>query len=60
LKTPFGSYLLKGRMEGGRLVIERRVEIPYEIVWPDRYQAFAQFLRAIDEAESGQLVLKGP
>jgi|YelNatPaOPRAMG01_1025707.scaffolds.fasta_scaffold01436_6 tetratricopeptide (TPR) repeat protein len=60
LKTPFGSYFLKGRMEGSRLVIERRVEIPYEIVWPDRYQAFARFLRTIDEAESGQLVLKGP
>jgi tetratricopeptide (TPR) repeat protein len=57
LKSSFGRYRLKTVMENGKIVFERHLSLPFQVVWPDRYAAFSRFLNQIDEAESGQLVL---
>jgi len=60
LTTPFGEYHLTGTLTGGMLAFDRRLEIPYQVIPPERYPAFREFLRRIDAAESGQLVLSLP
>lgn len=60
LKSPFGEYALKASLKGGTLAFERTVWIPFQVVSPDRYTAFREFLSKIDKAESGQLVLTLP
>ncbi len=57
LKTEFGSYSLSSEAKDGKLIIRRRLEMPYQIVWPDKYERFAAFLQKIDSAESGQMVV---
>jgi len=60
LATPFGEYHIKSSLAGGVLTFERRLEIPYQVILPERYPAFRDFLGRIDAAESGQLVLTLP
>jgi hypothetical protein len=55
LKVAFGSYRLTAKSSGGELAVERKLQMPYQIVWPDKYRAFADFTAQVDEAESGQL-----
>jgi len=58
LKTEFGSYSLSSEKKNGRLIIRRRLEMPYQVIWPDKYPQFADFLQRIDSAESGQMVAR--
>lgn len=60
LNTGFGSYNIASAYENGKLSVERRAEIPYEIVWPAKYEAFSEFLGKVDQAEAGQLVARVP
>lgn len=60
-KAPFGSYHLKADVSGGALSVERKLVLPYQIVWPDKYAAFSAFMAGVDDAESGQLAaVKAP
>jgi hypothetical protein len=60
LKGEFGAYRMQSAFKDGKLSVERRAEIPYEIVWPSKYPELADFLRQVDQAESGQLVATAP
>lgn len=57
LKTAFGSYHLKTSGSGSEILVERSVRVPYQIVWPSKYGEFSSFMKRIDEAESGQMVV---
>jgi hypothetical protein len=57
LRSEFGRYRIESSLKGGQLLVRREVEIPYQIVWPDKYPAFAAFLTKIDQTEAGQMVL---
>jgi hypothetical protein len=57
LATPFGAYSWSARQESGKLVIEESLSIPQQRVHPDRYAAFAEFARAVDQAQSQELVI---
>jgi hypothetical protein len=54
----FASYSLKSTYSEGEVAIERKVSLPFEVVWPKDYKEFAAFLRGVDDAESGQLTVK--
>lgn len=56
--TPFGSYSLLVEKTGSRVVLKRKLDLPYEIVYPDRYKDFTAFLNRVDGAEDAQLVLE--
>ncbi len=60
LETPFGSYHLKTVVAGNVITFTRKVNIPFEVIQPAQYPAFADFLRKIDAAESGQMVVEMP
>jgi tetratricopeptide (TPR) repeat protein len=57
LRTPFGEYRWSAREEGGKLVLEESLSLPQQRVTPADYGAFAAFARAIDEAQSQELLL---
>lgn len=57
LVGPFGEYHLKGQLKDGKLVLDRRLTVPFQIVWPKDYPAFAAFMKKIDAAEGGQMTL---
>jgi cellulose synthase operon protein C len=59
-KGAIGSYHLKTEVSGDALTVERRLVLPYQIVWPDKYAAFAAFMGGVDDAESGQLAAVKP
>ena len=57
LATPYGSYRWSAREEGGKLVIEESLSMPQQRVRPTQYPAFAEFARAVDQAQSQELVV---
>ncbi len=57
--SPFGEYRWSAREEGGKLVIEELLSMPQQRVAPAEYAAFADFARAVDQAQSQELVV-GP
>ncbi len=59
VETPFGTYSLEGIREGKIFRFLRTLEIPYQIVEAEDYQAFAAFLREVDRVEAGQMILTG-
>jgi len=60
LKGKFGAYKMTSGLKDGILSVERRAELPFQIVWPSQYADLAEFLRQVDQAESGQLVAVAP
>lgn len=60
LKNKFGAYKLTAVLKEGNLSVERRAEIPFQIVWPSQYAGLADFFGQVDQAESGQLVASAP
>ncbi|MCI4397246.1 MAG: hypothetical protein JHC34_00235 [Acidobacteria bacterium] len=60
LETPYGSYHLNTTCSGGVMTYSRKVSIPFQVIEPASYPAFADFLRKIDAAESGQMALELP
>jgi hypothetical protein len=59
LETPYGSYRWSAREAGGNLIIEEALSMPQQRVRPDQYAAFGDFARAVDRAQSQELVV-GP
>ncbi len=57
IATEFGAYSWTARQEGGKLRIEESISIPQQRVRPERYAAFAAFVRDIDQAQAQDLVV---
>ncbi|HET7786318.1 MAG TPA: DUF3857 domain-containing protein [Myxococcales bacterium] len=57
LTTPFGSYRWSAREEGDKLVIDEALSVPQQRVQPAQYAAFSDFARAVDQAQSQELLL---
>ena len=57
LSTPFGNYRWAAREEGGKLLIDESLGVPQQRVAPDKYAAFMDFARAVDDAQSQELVV---
>lgn len=59
-RGPFGEYGLKVTREKNEIRVVRRLVVPSQVVWPDRYAEFLGFLKKVDDAESGQLAVTLP
>ena len=59
LETPYGSYRWSAREERGTVIIEEALSMPQQRVRPAQYSAFGDFARAVDRAQSQELVI-GP
>ena len=57
LSTPFGAYKWSAGEHDGKLVIDESLDVPQQRVAPDRYAAFMDFARAVDDAQSQELLL---
>jgi hypothetical protein len=57
LSTPFGAYQWSAREESGKLVIEESLSMPQQRVLPAQYPGFVEFSRAVDQAQSQDLVV---
>jgi hypothetical protein len=56
LRGPHGaSFTARSRDEGDTLVLERQVRVPMMRVTPAEYGQFAQFARAVDQAEAREI-----
>jgi cellulose synthase operon protein C len=55
--SEFGSYAVNFSWSGGQLTVKREFEIPAQIVEPDAFAAFANFVRGISAAERQQINL---
>ena len=55
--SEFGSYAVNFSWSGGQLSVKREFEIPAQIVEPDAFAAFANFVRGISAAERQQINL---
>ncbi|MEW6758333.1 MAG: hypothetical protein AB1347_08940, partial [Acidobacteriota bacterium] len=60
VRSPFGEYVLKVSREKTEIGILRRLAVPSQVIWPNRYAEFQTFLKAVDDAESGQLSVTLP
>lgn len=58
LATEFGTYNLTYRLDGRTLSVERRAEFNQMDIAPERWSALAQMLKAIDDAEKRQVVVR--
>jgi len=52
--------VLKVSREKTEIGILRRLAVPSQVIWPNRYAEFQTFLKAVDDAESGQLSVTLP
>jgi hypothetical protein len=64
LKTPFGAYRWAVREEAGaqgaaRLVIREELRMPQQRVQPAEYAGFANFARAVDQAQQAEIRVVG-
>jgi len=57
-KSEFGDYSVRFAASAGGLDIHRDFHIPVQVVAPEKYAAFAQFARRIDEAERQRISLE--
>jgi len=55
--TPYGAYRWSAREEAGKLVVEESLSMPQQRVKPAQYPEFAEFARAVDQAQSQELVV---
>jgi hypothetical protein len=58
LSTPFGRYDFDAREEGGKLIIDEQIDVPAQRVPTGRYAEFVKFARAVDDAQSSELILE--
>jgi hypothetical protein len=56
-KTEFGSYSVQFSSGKQEIRIHREFEIPVQIVASQKYEAFANFARQVDDAERGRILL---
>ena len=57
LSTPFGDYQWSAGEHEGKLVIDESLNVPQQRVLPDRYATFMDFARAVDDAQSQELLV---
>ena len=57
LQTPFGSFRWEAKLEAGKLVIDEELVLPPQRISPRDYRRFAEFARAVDEAQEQELTL---
>ncbi len=57
-RSEFGEYALRFVKMPGQIDIHRDFRIPIQVIAPERYAAFAQFARMIDEAERQRITLE--
>jgi hypothetical protein len=55
--TEFGRYSVRFSAGNQEITIQKKFNIPVQIVLPTRYRAFLDFARQIDAAESGGIVI---
>ncbi|MEW5763983.1 MAG: tetratricopeptide repeat protein [Acidobacteriota bacterium] len=60
VRGPFGEYVLRVSRETNEIRVQRRLAVPSQVVWPGRYADLLAFLKAVDDAESGQLSVTLP
>jgi hypothetical protein len=58
VENEFGAYTLQvRRVNTGQIDVRRAFRIPVQVIAPERFEAFAQFERQIDEAERRRITL---
>jgi Domain of Unknown Function with PDB structure (DUF3857) len=57
-KNEFGDYSVRFVRSGQRLDVHREFHVPVQVVAPEKYAAFAQFARRIDDAERQRISLE--
>ena len=57
-KSEFGEYAVRFAHSERQIDIQRDFRIPAQVVAPEKYAAFAQFARQIDEAERQRISLQ--
>ena len=57
LDTPFGQYRWLAREEAGKLVIDESLTLKQQRITPAQYPAFVDFARAVDAAQSQELLV---
>jgi hypothetical protein len=58
LGTPFGRYDFDAREEDGKLIMDETLEVAAGRVAPARYAEFVKFARAVDDAQSSELIVE--
>lgn len=56
----FGRYSVQSEASQDGFTVDRKVRLPFEVVWPKDYGRFSGFLKKVDEVESGQMVVRLP
>jgi len=57
IATDQGRFRWSARETDGGLLVEEELDIPQQRIAPDRYAAFAELCRKVDEAEAQDLVV---
>ena len=57
-KSEFGEYTLKFVRSAEKIDVRRDFRIPVQVITPEKYAAFADFARRIDEAERQRISLE--
>jgi hypothetical protein len=55
---PFGRYDFAAREEGGKLIVDERLDLPAQRVAASRYGDFVSFARAVDDAQTSELIVE--
>jgi hypothetical protein len=55
--SEFGRYAVEFSWSAGQLEVKRDFEVPAQVVEPDAFSAFAEFVRGINRAERQQINL---
>ncbi|MCA8959561.1 MAG: hypothetical protein KDC38_03565 [Planctomycetes bacterium] len=58
LNGPWGSYMLRFRLEGRAILVERALQLQPFILAPERVGDFYDFCTAVDEADESQILLE--
>jgi tetratricopeptide (TPR) repeat protein len=56
----FGQYSIESQAGQDEITVDRKVRMPFQVVWPKDYGRFSAFMRKVDAVESGQLALRLP
>jgi len=58
LATPFGRYDFDAREDDGKLIIDEQLNVVAQRIPTGRYEDFVKFARAVDDAQSSELILE--
>jgi hypothetical protein len=57
MNSEFGQYAVRFSQGNGQLNVSREFDIPVQVVAPERFPVFLEFVRRIDEAERQRITL---